>query len=114
HVVDVPRVERRDDRRLPDVAEQGDLLALRLGQGSVAAAQKDFWLDAEARQLAHRLLGGLGLELAGGGDPRDERGVDADTVAAAKIVPQLTDRLDEWQAFDVADRAAGLADDEIE
>ena len=33
HVVDVPGVERRDDRRLGDVAEQGDLFALAFRSG---------------------------------------------------------------------------------
>ena len=68
----------------------------------------------EAGQLAHRMLGRLGLQFAGGGDPRHQRGVDADRLVAAKVVAQLADRLDERQAFDVADRAADLADDEIE
>ena len=114
HVVDVARVERGDDRRLADVAEQGDLLALRFGQRAVAAAQQHFGLDAEARQLAHRLLGRLGLELAGGRDPRHQRGVDADRIVAAEVVPELADRFDERQALDVADGPADLADDEVD
>ena len=60
------------------------------------------------------MLGRLGLQLAGGGDPRHQRGVDADRLAAAEVVPQLADRLDERQALDVADRPADLADDEVE
>ena len=84
------------------------------GKRPVAAAQQHLGLDAEAGQLAHRLLGRLGLELAGRRDPRHQRGVDADRLAAAEVVPQLADRFDERQAFDVADRAADLADDEIE
>ena len=35
-------------------------------------------------------------------------------LAAAEVVPQLADGLDERQALDVADRPADLADDEIE
>ena len=35
-------------------------------------------------------------------------------LAAAKVVLELPDRLDEWQAFDVADGSANLADDEVE
>ena len=113
-VVDVARVERGNDRRFADVAEQRDLLALALGQRPVAAAQQHFGLDAEAGELAHRLLGRLGLQLARGRDPRHERGVDADRIVAAEIVPKLADRFDERQAFDVADRPADLADDEVE
>ena len=113
HVIDVARVERRDDRRLPDVAEQGDLLALGFGKRPVAAAQQDFGLNAEARQFADRLLRRLGLELARGRDPRHQRRVDADRLVAAEVVPQLPDRFDERQALDVADRPADLADDEV-
>jgi hypothetical protein len=40
--------------------------------------------------------------------------VDADAVAAAKLVAKLADRFDERQAFDIADGPANLADDEIE
>jgi hypothetical protein len=60
------------------------------------------------------VLGGLGLELSCGLDPRDERGVDADGAFSAEIVPQLPDRFDEGQALDVPDRPADLADDEVE
>ena len=106
-------VERRDDRFLADVAEQGDLRPLAVGQRMLAAADDDLGLDAEAGQLAHAVLGRLGLQLAGGGDIGNERGVDATVLAAAEIVAELADRFDERQGFDVADRAADLADDEI-
>ena len=36
-----------------------------------------------------------------------------DRLAAADLVAELADRLDERQAFDVADRAADLAQDEV-
>ena len=83
--VDALRVERGDDRFLADVAEQGDLRALALGQLAVAAADDDLGLDAEAGQLAHAVLGRLGLQLAGGGDIGDERGVDRERVAARRL-----------------------------
>ena len=112
--VDARRVERGDDRFRADVAEQGDLGALALGQLAVAAADDDLGLDAEAGQLAHAVLGRLGLQLAGGGDVGDQRGVDGERAAArADFVAELADRLDEGQRFDVADRAADLAEDEI-
>ena len=76
--VDALGVERRDHRFLADVAEIGDLLALAVGQLAVAAADDDLGLDAEAGQLADAVLGRLGLQLAGGGDIGDERGVDRD------------------------------------
>ena len=40
--------------------------------------------------------------------------MDADRLVAAEVVPQLADRFDEGQAFDVADGPADLANHEIE
>ena len=79
-----------------------------------AAADQHVGLDAERGQFAHAMLGRLGLQLAGGGDVGHQRDVDRTRVAAAEIVPQLADRLDERQRFDVADGAADLAQHEIE
>ena len=60
------------------------------------------------------MLGRLGLQLAGRGDVGHQRDVDEHRLVAAQLVAQLADRLDERQAFDIADRAADLAQDEIE
>jgi hypothetical protein len=61
----------------------------------LGAADEDLGLDAEAGQLAHAVLGGLGLELAGGGDV-GTRVVWIDRVSAARpLVPELANRLDE-------------------
>ena len=115
HGVDARRVERRDHRFRADVAEQGDLGALAVGQRAFAAAEEDVGLDAEAGQLADAVLGRLGLQLAGGGDVGDQRGVDRERCCPRpSFVPQLADRLDERQALDVADGAADLAEDEVE
>ncbi len=59
------------------------------------------------------MLGRLGLELAGRGDPRHQRQVHIHDLLAPEFVAELPDRLEERQAFDVADRAADLAQDEI-
>ena len=40
--------------------------------------------------------------------------MDEAGLAAAKVVLELADRLDERQAFDIADRPADFADDEIQ
>ena len=114
HVVDRARVERLDHRRLRHVAEQSDLGAVALGNLALGAAQQDVGLDAVAGQLAHAVLGRLGLQLARGGEVRHQRRVDEHRLAAAEVVLQLADRLDERQALDVADGAADLADDEVE
>ncbi len=58
-------------------------------------------------------MGRFGLELTGCRDPRDQRGVDADGLVAAEIVPQLSDQFDERKALNVAYSPADLADDEV-
>jgi hypothetical protein len=78
------------------------------------AAEQDVGLDAVAGQLTDAVLGRLGLQLARGGEVGHQRGVDKRRSAAAKVVAKLADCLDEGQAFDVADRAANLANDEVE
>ena len=45
--------------------------------GRSRAAEQDVGLDADLAQLLHRVLGRLGLELAGGGDVRHQREVHA-------------------------------------
>ena len=87
------------------------------GSGCSQRQSEDLGLDAEAGQFAHGVLGRLGLQLAGGGDIGHQRDVDRDAqrrpARRAELVPELADRLDERQRFDVADRAADLAEDEI-
>ena len=113
HVVNVAGIERGNHRGRADVAEQGDLFPLALRQWAVTAAEQDLGLNPEARQLAHGLLGGLGLELPRRSNPWHQGGMDAHGLVAAEIVPQLPDRFDERQALDVPDGAADLANHEI-
>ena len=106
--VDVVGIDRRDDGPLLDIREERDLAALLFRQRVAAAAQEHVRLDADAPELLHRMLGGLGLDLAGAADDRDERQVHVDAVAAALVEAHLADRLEERQRLDVADRAADL------
>ncbi len=53
----------RDHRLLVHVGEQRDLAAQVLRQRHGGAAQQHVGLDADLAQLAHRVLGGLGLRL---------------------------------------------------
>ena len=53
-----------DDAVLAHVAEEGDLLVHPLLHGHLGAADEDVGLDADLAQLAHGVLGGLGLHLA--------------------------------------------------
>ncbi len=84
------------------------------GMRLFGAAQQHVGRDAEAGDFADGMLRRLGLEFAGRLDPGHQRRVDADRLVAAEVVTQLSERLDERQAFDVADRAADLANHEID
>ena len=114
HVVDVGDVERLDHRRLADVAEQRELPPLLRRDRPVGAHQQDVGLDADLAKLLDRVLGRLGLQFARRRDVGHQRQVDVDGVVARQVVAELADRLEERQALDVADRAADLAEHEIE
>ena len=114
YVVDIARIQRRNHRFLADIAELGNLGPFRIGQRMLAAAQQDVGLDAQRRQFPDAVLRGLGLELAGSGNIGHQRDVDGNRIVAADLVAQLANRLDERQAFDIADRAADFAKDEID
>ena len=114
NVVDAGDVERLNDRLGPHVAEQRDLAPLVARQRPVGAAQQDVGLDADRSQLLDRMLGRLGLELAGARDEWHERQMDEGRGAARQLVAELADRLEERQALDVADRAADLAQHEVD
>ena len=65
HLVDAVDVARGDDRLDGQVHEQRDLVADVARERLLAAAHDHVRLDADPAQLLHRVLGGLGLELAG-------------------------------------------------
>ena len=113
HGVDRVHVQRRHHRIRPHVAEQRDLAALVAGDLAVAAADQHVGLDADAQQLLHRMLRRLGLQLAGRGDVGQQREVNEHHPLRPELVAQLTDRLQERQALDVAHRAADLDQREI-
>jgi hypothetical protein len=112
--VDVLGVGGVDDRSFLDVAEAGDLALQVVRQRGLAAADDHIGLDATAAQLGHRMLGGLGLLLARRADERHQRDVDVADVVATDHVAELTDRLEERQDLDVADRAADLGDHHVD
>ncbi len=113
HFIDRGDVAGSDHLPRIDVAEEGDLLLHLLGQRAVDAAEDDVGRDADLPQLAHRVLGGLGLQLLGGGNVRHQRQVDVDGVAAAELLAELADGFEERQRLDVAHRAADLDDHHV-
>src|SRR6185437_3571999 len=103
HVIDGVDVDRLNDAGFAHIAEQRDLAALAFRQRAVAATEQNVRLDAEAEQLLDRMLRRLGLGLARGGYVGHQRQMDEERALAAELVAELTDRLEERQALDVAD-----------
>ena len=114
HVIDMRHVERLDHGRFADIAEQRQLAALFLGDRPVAAAKQDVGLDADRAQFLDRMLGRLGLQFARARDIGHQRQVNIDDVIARQVVADLADRLQERHRLDVADRAADLAEHEVD
>ena len=76
HVVDIGDVERLDDGRRPHIAEQRQLAAFSFRDLAVGAHKQDIGVNAERLQFLDRMLGRLGLQLAGGRDIGHERQMD--------------------------------------
>ena len=96
------------------VAEHGQLVAHAGVHRMLAAAHEDVGLDADLAELGHRLLGGLGLQLAGGGEVGHEGDVQENHVARALFEGELAQGLEEGQALDVAGGAADLGDEDVD
>jgi hypothetical protein len=79
---------------------------------AVGPAQQHVGLDADLAQFLHRVLGRLGLQLAGGMDVGQQGQVDEAGVAAF-LDAHLADGLQEGQGFDVAHRAAHLDERDV-
>jgi len=69
--------------------------------------------DADFAQLGHRLLGRLGLQLAGGLDEGDVGDVQENGVVVADAQGKFPNGLQKRQTFNVPGRAADLGDDDI-
>ena len=102
-----------DDRLRVNVAEQGDLLLHFLGDRLFRAADEDIRLDTDGTKFLDAVLRRFRLELAGGGNIRQQRDVDVERIVLADFLLDLADGLEERLALDIADRAADLRDDDI-
>ena len=85
-----------------------------VGQLAVGAADDRVGLDADRAQRGDRVLGRLGLQLAGRADVGHQRDVQEEAVVAADVVADLAGRLEERQRLDVADGAADLGDHDVD
>ena len=113
HLIDRVDIQRLNHRFRTDIAEQRDLAPGIGGDLAVAAAEQDIRLNADALQFLDRMLGRLGLQLTGRGNPGHQRQMHEQRPLAAEFVAQLADGFEKRQAFDIADRAADLADQEV-
>src|SRR4029453_9361560 len=68
------------------VAEQRDLAFDILAQRTLRATDENIGLNSDLHELAHGVLGGLGLHLARGGDEWHERQVNEQRVLATDLV----------------------------
>ena len=112
-LVDRLHVRTLDDAAEIHVAEQGDLALDLRRQRLLAPADQDVGLNSDLHQIAHGMLGRLGLELARGGDVRHQGEMDEERVVASDFLAELADGLEERQRFDVADGSADFGDDDV-
>ena len=113
HFVDRFHVARGDHRFQVHVAEQRDLFLHLLRNEALRAAEQDIRLDTDGAQFLHAVLRGLGLQFLRGGDPRHQRHVHEQAVAAPLFVAHLADGFQERQRFDIAHGAADFGDHHV-
>src|SRR4029077_12265443 len=113
NAIDRVDIQRGLDPTVAHIVEPCALLRLARWERPLPAAQQDIGLNAEAEKLLGRMLGRLGLQLPCRGDPRHQRQMHEEDALTCEVVAWLADCLKKRQAFDVADRAADFAEDEI-
>ena len=97
-----------------DVAEEGKFVGDGAVGGDVGARDDDVGLDAHAAQGADGVLGGLGFELVGGLEMEERGDMDGERAVSGFLVAHLSDRFEEGLAFDVADGASDLDDEDVD
>ncbi len=106
--VDGRCIDGQDDGLLVDIGEQRNLAAGVLVDLVVGAADQDVRLQADGAQLLDRVLGGLGLGLAGRGDVGHQRQVHQQRALVALLHAHLAHGLHEGLGLDVTGGAADL------
>lgn len=113
HFVDRRYVDRLHHRVGIHVAEERHLAPELRRERMLGAQHQNIGLQTVLEQGLDRMLGRLGLQLAGSGQVRNERQMNQRRIAGSKLVTQLTHRFDEGQRLDVAHRTADLGDDYV-
>ena len=108
NAVDGVDVFQTDHRTLFHVGEQGDLAPRGQVDLMVGTADQHVRLHTDGAQLLDRMLGRLGLGLAGSGDVRHQGQVHEHGALGAKLDAQLAGCLEERLGLDVAHGAADL------
>src|SRR5687768_947708 len=112
-LIDGAHVGALDDAPELHVAEERDLALHVVRDGALGPHDEAIRLDSDLHEITNRMLRRLGLQLAGRRDERHQGEMHEDRILAADVVPELTDRLEERQRLDVADRAADLHDHDV-
>src|SRR5690606_17841348 len=99
-------VRQADHRTLFYVGELGDLASRGHVDGLLGTADQYVGLQADGAQLLHRVLGRLGLGLAGGGAGGNQRQVHQHGALGAYFHTQLADRFEERLRLDIAHGSA--------
>ena len=92
------------------VGKQRNLCALFIGNRTIRATKQRVRDDPDFAQLLHRVLCGLGLELARRCDERHQRQVNERGVVATQAQAHLAGGFEKRKRLDIADRAADLDD----
>ena len=103
-----------NDRIFIDVTEERNFVFQGRGEKFFGPAKEDIGLDADLAQLFDAVLRRLCLHLSRGLDERDQREMDEERVFFSEIVAKLPDSLQKGQAFDIADRAPDLHQDNVD
>lgn len=107
-LVDVVHIHRGDDRLLLDVGKQRDLAPFPLRDRIGSPTHQDVRLDPDRAQFLDRVLGGLGLDLAGCGNKGDQGQVHEQGIVVPQLHAHLANGLEKRQGLDIAHRTADL------
>ncbi len=111
--VNVRNVGRGDHAGFVHVAEQSDFRFQVVAERTIAAANQNIGLNADAEKFFHAVLRGLGLQFAGRRDEGHEREVHEDDAVGAVFEAHLADGFEERKRLDVANRAADFDERDV-